>query len=127
MPKYTKKDLQAAIQDVKNGTAMRRAANQRVVPYSTLRSRINSVTSRSEAHEWRQLLSKTQEDQLCDWLVLQDKLGMALTYSQIRKLAISLLGESGSNQRLGKHWMTGFLHCNQRIKRSKERELTGKG
>ncbi|KAL6407496.1 transposase-like protein [Ilyonectria robusta] len=122
MPKYTEEDLQLAIQDVKNGLLMRKAANKRIVPYSTLRTKLNSVPSRNEAHEWRQLLSKNQEDQLCDWLILQDKLGMALTHSQIRKLATSLLGESGVNRQLGKHWMTGFLRRNQRIK-----TLKGKG
>ncbi|KAL6406462.1 putative transposase [Ilyonectria robusta] len=103
MPKYTIEAIQAAIQDVGNGTSLRRAANRHGVPYSTLRGRINGTESRNEAHRWRQLLHKHREKQLCKWLIFQDKPGMALTHGQIRKLVISLLGENSRNQAIGKH------------------------
>ncbi|KAH7231017.1 hypothetical protein BKA59DRAFT_408980 [Fusarium tricinctum] len=69
MPKYIQEDLQTAIQDVKNDIPMRKAVNQCEVPYSTLRIKLNGVPSRNEAHEWRQVLSKYQEDQLTDCCV----------------------------------------------------------
>jgi hypothetical protein len=126
MPKYSDKDLKEAIEDAKSGTSLRRAANQHGVPYSTLRNRIHGKPTRNEAHEWRQLLPKSQEDLLCDWLIMQDKLGMALTHGQIWKLAISMLGENGRNQQIGKYWVTGFLRRNKRIKTLKSKGIDQK-
>lgn len=126
MPNYTPEDLQLALTDVQNGLSMRKAANRNKVPYSTLRDRLCGTESHTVAAESQQRLSKVLERKLCDWLIFQDKLGMALMHSQIRKLVISLLGEEVKERPLGKRWMEGFLRRNPRIKTLRAKPIDSK-
>ncbi|KAL6408629.1 transposase-like protein [Ilyonectria robusta] len=126
MPNYTQNDLQLAIQEVAEGTLIRKAANHHNIPYTTLYSRINGRETRHKAYQWQQRLSTYQETELCNWLILQDKLGMAMTHAQIRKLVISILGAAGDDRPLGKRWIAGFLSCNPRIKTLRAKGIDSK-
>ncbi|KAJ3466488.1 hypothetical protein MRS44_004052 [Fusarium solani] len=116
MPKYTDEDLNEAIQTVKNGRSVVKAANQHGVPRSSLRDRLAGKEPKGRAHEGQQRLSHALEKELCDWLRVQDALGTPLTHFQIRQLVQRVLLVQGDSRPLGKHWIDRFIARNQRIK-----------
>lgn len=81
MPKCTPDDMQLTLQDIGNGVPVRKAANQNGIPESTLRSRLKGSEPRFLAHEYQQRLPSYQEEQLCNWLILQDRLAMGLSHN----------------------------------------------
>jgi hypothetical protein len=116
MPEYTDEDLNEAIQKVKNGKSVIKAANQHSVPRSSLRDRLAGKEPKGRAHEGQQRLSHALEKKICDWLRVQDALGTPLTHFQIRKLVQRVLEAQGDSRPLGKHWIERFIARNQRIK-----------
>jgi hypothetical protein len=123
MPPYTENALLAALNAVSTGTSIRRAARDYGVPRATLQDRRAGRQARSDAHTHRQKLSPTQESRLADWIRVQDSLGLAPTYAQIRTFASRILLAGGSATGVGKHWLEGFLKRNPHIRTLRTRRI----
>ena len=83
-PTYTEEDVQRALNAVANGMSQRKAGLEFGVPRATLQHRVNGHISRQEAHIPQQRLSMVQEQRLVEWVLIQESLGLAPTYRQIR-------------------------------------------
>ncbi|KAH7248384.1 hypothetical protein B0J15DRAFT_376964, partial [Fusarium solani] len=53
------------------------------IPRSALQDQIAGTQSRQKSHEWRQKLSKQQEEKLRNWVLAQDSLGFPPTHAQV--------------------------------------------
>ena len=84
MPTYTEEDMQRALNIVVNSMSQKKAGLEYRVPRSSLQNRINSYISRQEARIPQQRLSTVQEERLAEWILVQESLGLAPTYGQIR-------------------------------------------
>lgn len=108
MPNYTEKDLQDAIDDVLLGFSLRQASRRRGVPRSTLSKRITGTPTRQSAHEYRQKLSKAQEENLAGWILTQQDLGFPPTHSQVGEFASRLARRNGFEGDIGNHWIDTY-------------------
>ncbi len=116
MPKYTEKDIENAISDVLDGSAVNRAARIHGIPTQTLRDRICSARPRRLAHENQQRFSSIQEKELVSWVLRQEALGYSPTHAQLRGIATAVLKKQGDLQPLGKRWTTHFIKRHDCIK-----------
>ena len=105
----TKSRARRALRDVERGKSIRQSSRDHDVERTYIRRRIDGVPTRKEADEAKQKLSKTQEDSLARWVVVQGKLGYAPPHARFRAFAQQLLTNSGSTERLGNKWVTRFL------------------
>jgi hypothetical protein len=82
MPKhYSEDELQQALAAVVNGCSIHKAASDWAIPRSTLRNRFKGHQPRNEASESQQRLSPIQEERLVSWILIQEQLGLGVTYS----------------------------------------------
>src|SRR5688572_26505763 len=123
MPSYTEDNIQLAIQQVHNGLSIQKAARLNGIPRTTLRNRLKGIELHSLASRHLQRLSSYQEEQLCNWLILQDRLCMGLTHSQLRQLVEAILRAQNDPRPLGKNWVASFLRRNPWIKTLRARSL----
>lgn len=114
--KYTEHDVQRAISDIKSGLSLRVAALRHGIPRSTLSHRVNGMSTRQEAHQYRQTLSAAQESCLQDWVIVQQDLGFPPTHAQVREFASRVAVRNGHTGEIGIHWMEAFLRRNPGIK-----------
>ena len=120
MRNYSEEVLQAALDAVAKGMSQKLAAKEYRVPRTTIQNRIKGHITTQEAHEPQQRLSKVQEDNLTQWILVQESLGHAPTHSQIRAFARRILWARGDALLLGKRWMAGFLRRNPVLKTKKQ-------
>ena len=76
---------------------IRKAAVRWGVPRLTLIIRLKGSESHSKAYEFHQRLLPAQEKHLVLWVLVQDALGVTLTYRQLRDIAQRILSHSGDN------------------------------
>ena len=119
MTKYTEADIDLALQAVANGTSARQASKHWGVPRATLYDRMHGHECRKDAFSPLQRLSQTQENQLTEWILIQDALGLPPTHSQIKQFAQRMLAVKGDHVPLGKHWMQAFLRRNPAVRTQK--------
>jgi hypothetical protein len=119
-PKYTKDDVQMALQEVVKGKSVRRAGLDWGVPRTTLQERIDGRVSQREAQAPSQRLSTVQEQRLTDWVLVQEALGLSPTHTQVRSFAGRILAARQDATPLGKRWMAGFLRRNPILKTQKQ-------
>ena len=98
-----------ALRDQKRGKSVRSSAGDNGVERTYLRRRIKGIPTRAEVNESRQKLSKRQESLLAKWIIVQGKLGYAPPHTRFRTFAQRMLANSGSDEVLGKKWVTRFL------------------
>ena len=74
---YSETDIHKAIAEFKLGkyTSIRRCVDAHSMPESTLRHHLSGRTSRSNAHEYRQILSNAEETTLVRWITHLTKAG----------------------------------------------------
>jgi 4-hydroxybenzoate polyprenyltransferase len=123
MPSYSEDALAHALDAVKSGVPLARAAREWGIPRTTLRHRDTGKQAKSIAHAFQQKLSPVQENRLADWIRVQDALGVAPTHAQIRTFASRILLAGGSATGVGKHWLQGFLRRNPRIATLRTRRI----
>src|SRR6266699_7239852 len=123
MPSYTENALTAAIDAVNTGTPIRHAVRDYSIPFTTLYYRLAGRQSKTIAHTFQQKLSPIQESRLAEWIYIQDALGLAPTYAQIRMFASRILLVDGATTSVGKHWLEGFLRCNLCVKTLQTRRM----
>jgi hypothetical protein len=116
MPSYTEEEVADAIFDViDNGLSIRQSADKNGVPLSTLHSRMNGTTSKSESIQPASRLSAAEEDRVVDWVLKQESLGYAPTAQVVRSVVQAILKKKGDMKPLGKNWMDGFKKRHDRI------------
>ena len=123
MAQYTEDDVAAAIQDVRNGKPIRRAAKDWGVPKTTLIDRLSGRESSREAAISQQRLSPVQEKHLTDWVLTQEALGLAPTHAQIKELAERVLALKGGHTPLGKNWIAAFFRRNPILRTKRQRRI----
>lgn len=112
MVRYTEEHLQSAILEVKSGISQHEAARRWNIPRATLLARLKGSDSRQAVSQVKQRLSPSEEKKICDWIRIQDGLGLAPTHVEIRDFVIRVLRRNGDRLPLGKTWMEGFFKRN---------------
>ncbi|KUI55247.1 Hemoglobin subunit beta [Cytospora mali] len=115
MTKYTEQDVEDAVVAIANGKSLRQASREWSIPRTTLHNRIAGRQPRQFAHETRQRLSRSQEDNLTKWATAQIELGLPPTHAEVKELAQRILARQGDLQPLGHHWIERFLERNPSI------------
>src|SRR6266566_6891479 len=123
MPLYTEDTLAAALNAVNSGTPLRRAVRDFGIPLATLHDCRASRQLKTIVYMSQQKLSPIQENRLAEWICIQDVLGFAPTYIQIRIFANRILLAGGSTAGVGKHWLEGFLRCNPSVRTLQTRRI----
>jgi 4-hydroxybenzoate polyprenyltransferase len=121
--KYLEEDVQRALKQVIEGKSMRKASIDWGVPRSILYDRINGRTTQKEAKGPAQRLFPVQEQQLTEWILVQETLGHSPTHSQIKAFAERILTATEEAIPLGKRWMTKFLKRNPILMTKKQLKI----
>ena len=117
MPSYTDKDIANAYLDVTdNKLSIRQAAQKNGIPYTTLNDRLKGIPSKEETIQTQRRLTEPQEKRLVEWIIKQESLGYAPTYSAVCSIAAALCKEVGDLDPIGKNWITGFKARNPAIR-----------
>ena len=102
-----------ALNALKNNqiTSRRAAASLFDVPESTIRDRMNGITSRADIRANNHKLTQNEEDSLVQWILSMDSRGAAPRPSTVREMANILLTARGSTPSpvVGKNWSTNFI------------------
>jgi len=109
MTRWTENMMEEALEAVKNGLSITKAAKEFDVPYSTLQGRIKGAVPKKEDAADRQLLTESQESWLANWILIQEQLGKAPTHHQIREVVSAMLRLAGITQTPGKCWVSNFF------------------
>ena len=109
MTKYTETDIHHALEAIASGVSTKKASRDWGVPRATLYNRICGRECRKDAFSALQRLTKTQEKQLTEWILLQDALGLPPTHSQIRTIRATHAGREGRPYTTRKTLDAGFL------------------
>ena len=117
---YTEDDVQYTLDDITNRKLVHKASLEQGPPRSTLIDRINGHVSHSEAAAPFQKLALVQEQRLTDWILVQESLGLSLTYTQIRAFTGRILAARYNAVLLGKRQIAGFLRRNPVLKTKKQ-------
>jgi helix-turn-helix, Psq domain len=89
---YDEDTMAKAILDVtENDLSQNKSAQKWGVPRRTLSDRLGGQEASKDQIQPKQLLSKNQETHLVSWILRQESLGYAPSYSQIRACVIALL------------------------------------
>jgi len=122
---YVEQDIKDLIAEYDKGTrSLRSLAQEFGIPESTIRSRLSGTQPRRDASEWRQALSRIQEDRLTQWVLIQAALGVPPTHGQIRLFGNRILETQGHPDiRLGRHWMERFLKRNPVLRTQRTRRI----
>jgi len=117
--RYTESDIHHALEAVASGGSIKKASRDWGVPRATLYNRMHGHECRKDAFSSLQRLSQTQENQLTEWILIQDAMGLPPTHSQIKQFAQRMLAVKGDHTQLGKHWMQAFLRLNPAVRTQK--------
>lgn len=79
------------------------AAKAYNLPPSTLKARNKRNINRRDAHAERQLLTPTQEQDLAEWILDQEAVGLAPNHAQLRDITSLISRLNGGPKRVGKH------------------------
>jgi Tc5 transposase DNA-binding domain/helix-turn-helix, Psq domain len=109
MKSYAEEDLESAVEAVKMGRSIRKAALEWGVPRATLHDRIHGTQSRPIAFSRMQRLSQVQEDHLSQWILTQAALGLPPSHAQVKAFVNRILEVKGDHHSIGKNWIKGFL------------------
>lgn len=116
MARYTEKDVENALRDIKNGVSVKLAVKRHGVPRGTLRDRLNGAQPHRLAHFDQLRLSADQEEHLKQWILRQEALGYAPTHGQVRAIANGVLKRQGDDRPLGKKWSSHFVKRHPEVK-----------
>ena len=126
-------DIQSAITEYKLGkhTSIRKCANAFNMPEATLRYHLSGRTSRSHAHEYRQILSNAEERTLVRWITHLTKTGFPASPTlaiqmaeEVRRNRFSLTHAITSYPRpIGKSWLDRFRTRHPEIKGAWTRKI----
>lgn len=100
--------LTRAVQDIKK-SSIRSVAKSEGVPYSKLRGRIKGTQPTQIAHEKFLSLTRIQEQELIDFIIIREKGRQPLTKQEIHQYAEHLAELNDWGPHLGKRWVDRFF------------------
>ena len=86
------------------------------IPQQTISDRLKGQTALEDQIQPYQRLSRSQEDKLAIWILRQESLGYAPSYSQIRACVVALIEQQGIDAKLGKNWVHRFVQRRSDLK-----------
>ena len=97
---------------------VRQAARHFQVPESTLRRRLNGITTRTKKRANNHKLTENEEESLLHWILSMDRRGAAPQPAHIQDMANLLLQErdSADIQPVGQNWVSNFIKRHNEIK-----------
>lgn len=113
---YDPRSMEMAVDAVKGGKSIKSSSLEFKVPASTLKKRVKGIAFNDQAHSHRQSLSTKDEKYLAQWVLSQSSIGPYLTYQTLITCAEGIFLRNGSEKKLGKGWITGFLKRNPLVK-----------
>lgn len=114
---YSEEDIVSAVFDVTdNGFSQRKAAEKWGVPQATISRRLSGRGAQADQIQPESRLSKDQEELLTDWILKQESVGYAPSYSQVHTCAVALLKSNGDEEPLGKNWVARYRERTARLK-----------
>lgn len=109
-------NIRNAIASIRSGVSISESARRFSVPRSTVRNRLKGTTTHAAAAESLQRLSKTQEENLCGWVLTEKAAGNRPTQRQVHEMARRMLARTGDVRGLGKNWVVGFQRRNPKLR-----------
>ncbi|THX18850.1 hypothetical protein D6D17_01815 [Aureobasidium pullulans] len=79
------------------------------IPRGTIAGRINGAQERRDAHVQERKLSKTQGEELAEWILDLDKRHQPPSHQRCRLMALAIQRSAGSDAGLGRKWLYGFF------------------
>ena len=103
--------IKKAVQAVTAGDfpSLRRTAEAYNIPLTTLRRRLAGGVSRALAHESQQLLTIAEEKAVVRWIYRLEEFGFPPRTQHVKEAAALLKGPTWTDK-VGKNWITNFLH-----------------
>lgn len=120
---YTEEDVEQAVAAVQAKASIRKAARAYGVPKSTLYRRLQGDLPIRQSQEPYQRLGPAQEKGLADWIRIQASLGLSPTHAEVRFFAEEILRREGTQQALGKRWVSRFLQRYPEIRVGRGRRI----
>jgi len=96
--------------------SQREAVKKHGIPRATLQDRLSGAVLMKKYATNCQHLSEAQEKDLACWAHVQEALGLAPTYYQLRRATEEILRASGTPRTLGKNWTANFQKRNPFVK-----------
>jgi hypothetical protein len=91
---YTEKDIANTLFDITDNSHLQYLAAQKYsIPQQSISDRLNSQTAIADQIQPHQYLNRNQEARLVSWILHQESLGYAPSYSQIRACIKALIKE----------------------------------
>ena len=91
MTRYTEKDIENALRDIKSGVSVRHTVKLHGVPKDTLHDRLNGTQPHRLAHFDQLRLSVDQEEHLKQWVLCQKALGYVPSHEQLQIITNGIL------------------------------------
>lgn len=116
MGKADEDSIRNAIQTVKSGVSVNKAATRWGVPRTTLMNRLKGKGSHQTGSEVLQRLSRQQEINLCGWAITETAAGNPPTQRKLCDMATKILVAKGDLRPLGRNWIDAFFRRNPELK-----------
>ncbi len=115
---WSERSMLAALEAVKSGSSIKRAALQHGVPRSTLQDRFNGRVVHGTNPGVRPYLERDEEKELCDFLVTVGEIGYGKTRRQVKDIAESVAREKGllKKEKISDGWFRRFLERNPSLR-----------
>ena len=107
---YTEEDMANTLFDITDNSYLQYLIAQKyAIPQQSISDRLNSQTAMADQIQPHQRLNRNQEARLVSWILYQESLGYAPSYSQIRACVKALIKEQNIIQELGRCWVKRFI------------------
>jgi hypothetical protein len=111
-----------ALFDITNNSFLQYYVAQKYdIPQQSISDRLNGQTAVADQIQPHQRLTKNQEAKLVSWILRQESIGYAPSYSQIRACVIALLQQQNDTQLLGPNWVPRFIKQHSELKTKRRR------
>jgi hypothetical protein len=127
--KSSEAQIQAAISDFKSqenadaAPSIREVATNHAVSHVTLGRRLAGGLTNKEAHLDEQRLNVAQEKWLTNWIIEENRQGMAPSYDRVRAMAQLFTISNGNTTPIGIKWVNLFKSRNPEIATSIGRRI----
>ena len=107
---YTEEDIADALFDITDSSlSQNHAAQKYSIPQQSISDKLHGQIAMADQIQPHQRLNKNQEAKLVSWILRQESLGYAPSYSQIRACVTALMKQQNIKQKLGCNWVKRFI------------------
>jgi len=101
--------IEEAVAEVNSGASIRRVALERAIPYSTLQRHAQTAARGPRLSSNSLKLSAVIEEDIVDWIVLEEHRGHAPKLRDVHGFALSILQSTDPEAILGRDWYQRFI------------------